>query len=114
MKKTYGDEVPSRRKADLGDLLVLGNVELRKKKASRSEEDRKKGMRKVINYALMERGLPVRQERKYKELPDSKGVVEGTRDVPQFGKPLSSKAANYLAEKIKQKKREEAEREIQL
>lgn len=105
--------MPSRKRADLGDLLVLGNVELRKKKASRSEQDTKKGMRKVIKYALRERGLPATPERRYKELPDRKGVVEGTRDVPQFGKPLSSKAANYLADKIKQKKREEAEREIQ-
>jgi hypothetical protein len=45
------------RRADLGDLIRLGNVELRSTPRTKVEMREKKGMQKVVQYALWERGL---------------------------------------------------------
>ncbi|KAH8732203.1 actin-domain-containing protein [Phaeosphaeriaceae sp. PMI808] len=74
IKKQQSTQVTSRRRADLGDLITLGNVEVRRVKASKTEKRTKTGMAKY----------------------DSR-MVEGTRQVPDFGSPLSNKAATMLA-----------------
>lgn len=86
-------DVPSQKKrADLGDLLTLGNVELKKSKPTMTERRTKTGMEKVVQYALWERGL------------DTKGRRRGGRrnaDVP-VGTPLSQKSAKFLVGKTAQ------------
>lgn len=74
-----------KKRPDLGDLLTLGNVELRKSKPTATEKRTKTGMEKVVQYALWERGL------------DSKGRGrgKGRKDVP-VGAPLSKKSARFL------------------
>jgi hypothetical protein len=63
-------------------------------------------MEKVVKYALWERGLlPSSLDRgRDAKLRDRLGVVEGSRDVPRFGKPLSNKGANYLAERTRERR----------
>ncbi|KAJ4342250.1 hypothetical protein N0V87_001236 [Didymella glomerata] len=81
-------DVAAKKHADLGDLLTLGNVELKKHKPTKTEKRTKTGMEKVVQYALWERGL------------DSKGRGrgKGNRDVP-VGTPLSRSSARYLVGK---------------
>ncbi|KAF3036169.1 hypothetical protein E8E12_003911 [Didymella heteroderae] len=81
-------DVAAKKRADLGDLLTLGNVELRKSKPTKAEKRTKTGMEKVVQYALWERGL------------DSKGRGrgKGNRDVP-VGTPLSKSSARFLVGK---------------
>lgn len=80
-----------KKKADVGDLLTLGNVELKKHKPTMTEKRKDTGLHKVIEYALWERGLA----------NPSKGKKGGSRtrkqtDVP-IGTPLSQKSARFLA-----------------
>jgi hypothetical protein len=51
------DALATKKKADLGDLINLGNVELRSSKPTKVEKRSKTGMDKVLSYALYERGL---------------------------------------------------------
>jgi hypothetical protein len=99
----------SQRRADLGDLINLGNVQLRKTKPTKTEARTKAGLKKVIDYALLERNLLSNDldKRRDRPLRDNKGLVEGTRHIPDFGKPLSSKGVNYLAKKTMEKREEE-------
>ena len=46
-----------KRKADLGDLIKLGNVDIRSVKPTKQELRDEIGLGKVIRYALVERGL---------------------------------------------------------
>ncbi|KAJ4376421.1 hypothetical protein N0V83_001705 [Neocucurbitaria cava] len=106
-------EVPSRRRADLGDLINLGNVELRRVKPTKTEQRTKTGLDKVVQYALWERGLldDGNTPKTAASYTKSKSrVVEGTRQAPEFGKPMSSKGANFLAKRTKEW-REEQERQ---
>lgn len=83
---TASDVLHQKKKADLGDLLTLGNVELKKSKPTLTDKRTKTGMEKVVQYALWERGL------------DTKGRRKGGRrnvDVP-VGTPLSRKSAKFL------------------
>jgi hypothetical protein len=66
----------------------------------------KTGMEKVVKYALWERGLLSNSQDRggNAKLFDRLGVVEGSRNVPKFGKPLSNKGANYLAEKTRERR----------
>jgi hypothetical protein len=99
-------QIAPRRKADLGDLLTLGNVELRRVKPTKPEKRKKTGIHKVIGYALEERRLLDRQHRQGIEpVPEHPlglkvgvdyGVREGTRDVPEYGRPVTSKGVNTL------------------
>jgi hypothetical protein len=99
-------QIAPRRKADLGDLLTLGNVELRRAKPTKPENRKKTGIYKVIGYALKERRLLERQHLQGTE-PEPEhplglkvgvdyGVREGTRDVPEYGRPVTSKGVNTL------------------
>jgi hypothetical protein len=86
-----------KKKANLGDLINLGNVELRRVKPTATEKRTKTGLEKVVTYALWERGLGgagPRATSKKRAGKKSKGAV---RPSLEFGKPLSSRGANYLA-----------------
>jgi hypothetical protein len=87
------------RKADLGDLVHLGNVQLRRTKPTKTDKRIKTGLEKKVQYALHERGLRVPQRNRSQMR--KKTIVEGTRDVPEFGKALSSRAANYATKKTR-------------
>jgi hypothetical protein len=110
-KQQAPTQAASRHKADLGDLIKLGNVELRRVKANKTEKRTKIGQNKVIDYALWERGLGRNQSPQQPErvaehslgltLGVPKNVVEGTRTVPTFGKPLSSREVNVLVKETK-------------
>lgn len=81
-----------KRKADLGDLLTMGNVELKRSRPTMTEKRTKTGMEKVVQYALWERGL------------HTKGRRKGGRrnaDVP-LGTPLSQRSARFLVGKTAQ------------
>lgn len=78
-----------KKKADLGDLLVLGNVEMHRSRPTKKDERVKIGLEKVVEYALWERGLATKEGRKNKK----KRV-----DVP-IGMPLSEKSAKFLVKK---------------
>jgi hypothetical protein len=82
---------------------------LRKTKPTKTEARTKAGLKKVIDYALLERNLLSNDldKRRDRPLRDNKGLVEGTRHIPDFGKPLSSKGVNYLAKKTMEKREEE-------
>ncbi|KAH6616686.1 actin-domain-containing protein [Boeremia exigua] len=71
------DHSSQKKKADLGDLLMLGNVELRKSKPTKTEKRTKTGMEKVVQGGKRNIEVPV-------------------------GTPLSRKSANFLAEKTTQ------------
>jgi hypothetical protein len=88
----------------------MGNVELRLRRPDKTEIRRKTGLQKVYQKALSERGLqPNALDRDMSaKIKDQIGVVEGTRAVPSFGKALSSKGADYLAEQTR-KRRERGE-----
>jgi len=98
---------PSRRRADLGDLFNLGNVELRRSKATKTEKRTRTGIEKVIDYAFYERGLHKDQSMEQRAqkvgTPHPLGLklggkkyFEGTRAVPEYGRPVPSGAANLL------------------
>ena len=72
-----------KKKADLGDLLVLGNVEMHRSRPT------KKGLEKVVEYALWERGLTTKE---------GKGGKKKRVHVP-IGTPLSEKSTKFLVEK---------------
>jgi actin-related protein 6 len=78
--------------------LHLGNVELRRNKPNMIEKRTKTGINKVIEYALWERGLA---NKTHKSRPRAK-IIEGTRAVPEFGRPISDKGAKFLVEKADQ------------
>ncbi|KAH9872044.1 hypothetical protein J1614_006304 [Plenodomus biglobosus] len=89
-----------RQKANLGDLINLGNVEIRRMKPSKTEKNTKTGMDKVVQYALWERGLRVpghgsSMRRGAKKTQRSKSVVGG----PDLGRLISSEGAAYLAKR---------------
>jgi hypothetical protein len=97
------DALATKKKADLGDLINLGNVELRRTKPTQIEKTIKTGLDKVMTYALYERGLlgngrPMRtQAGQMKQRQGrSKKVVGQGQAKPEFSKPLSSKSANWL------------------
>jgi hypothetical protein len=102
---------PRPQRADLGDLINLGNVELRRRSPNKMELRRKAGLQKVYQKALAERGLQPNalDERIYQKLKNKVGVVEGTRRVPSFGKALSSKGASYLADQTRKRREREEE-----
>ncbi|KAF7566700.1 Ribosomal-L50 domain containing protein [Pyrenophora tritici-repentis] len=98
-KRQPASDVSSKRKADLGDLITLGNVELRREKPTKTEKRVTTGLQKVIGYALWERGLASRSRI---TTPSTKGkktrrVAREGGKQPQFVKALSSKGAAYLA-----------------
>jgi hypothetical protein len=100
---TTESSASTKRKADLGDLINLGNVELRRVKPTKTEKRTKAGLDKVVQYALWERGLgngmPSTSAKKGKR--KSRSVGQGrTRSV--FGKPMSSKGAGFLAKKTRE------------
>ncbi|KAF2632366.1 actin-domain-containing protein [Macroventuria anomochaeta] len=78
-------------RANLGDLLTLGNVELRKSKPTLTEKRTKTGMEKVVQYALWERGLDTKGKRGKRK----------QEDVP-VGTPLSRRSAKFLVGKTSQ------------
>lgn len=97
--------VASKRKADLGDLINLGNVKLHRVKLNKTDKRMNTGLAKVVQYALWERGLasgkPLKSSNTMARRPK---VIEGTREAPEFGKPISSKGANFLAKKTRERK----------
>ncbi|KAF1842548.1 actin-domain-containing protein [Cucurbitaria berberidis CBS 394.84] len=98
----------SRRRADLGDLINLGNVELRRVKATKTEKRTKTGLDKVVQYALWERGLGGNKSSTSAKHGKSKPrILEGTRQAPAFGKPMSGKGATFLAKKTSEWKVEQ-------
>lgn len=75
-------------RANLGDLIHLGNVELKRTKPTMTDRRTKTGLEKVVQYALWERGLDTK----------GSGRGKGRKDVP-VGMPLSRKSANFLVGK---------------
>lgn len=84
-------------------MINLGNVELRRVKATKPEKRSKIGLDKVVHYALWERGLgtgmPLRSVKKGKR--KARAVVGLSRKRAEFSKPLSSKGADFLAKKTR-------------
>lgn len=78
-----------KKKADLGDLLVLGNVEMHRSRPTKKDERVKIGLEKVVEYALWERGLTTKE---------GKGGKKKRVHVP-IGTPLSEKSTKFLVEK---------------
>ena len=74
-------------KKDLGDLLTLGNVELRRRKENKTELRRKIGLEKKVEYALWERGLV------------SKGRGKGRINNVPAGRMVSEQAARMMVGK---------------
>jgi hypothetical protein len=102
------DALATKKKADLGDLINLGNVELRRTKPTKMEKWSKTGLDKVVSYALWERGLgtgvPRRitvNETKTRPKKTKKVVWEGKKKE-EFIRPLSSKGAKYLARRTRE------------
>lgn len=92
----------SERKANLGDLLTLGNVELRRVRPTKAENRVKTGLDKVVQYALWERGLGSgRSALSVQHRRQKSAVREGTREVPEFGRVIGSRAADYLSQQTK-------------
>ena len=92
-------DAPKKKKANLGDLINLGNVELRRVKPTATEKRTKTGLEKVVTYALWERGLggakrTASVQTKKRGSKKSKGGVAANLE---FGKPLSSRGVNYLS-----------------
>ncbi|KAH7078171.1 actin-domain-containing protein [Paraphoma chrysanthemicola] len=100
-KQREGVTGTSKSRADLGDLITLGNVQIRRVEPDKAEKRTKTGVQKVINYALWERGLTNGTARKPKQPSSGKGprVLEGTWQIPEFGQPVSSKTMAMLAKK---------------
>ena len=110
-KQQSAPDTLSRRRADLGDLIKLGNVELRRVKPTKTEKRTKIGLDKVVQYALWERGLGDGNSPRVGNRGKSRSrILEGTRQAPEFGKPMSGKGATYLAKKTREW-REEQERQ---
>jgi hypothetical protein len=103
------------RRADLGDLIRLGNVELRSTPRTKVEMREKKGLQKVVQYALWERGLSSigTKQRKIAEGKKNISVSGGKRDVPLSAKPLRSTAASYLEKKTMQEREKDLEKQMQ-
>jgi hypothetical protein len=97
------DALATKKKADLGDLINLGNVELRRTKPTGIEKTIKTGLDKVLTYALYERGLNngvpmrIRAEQTKQRKGRPKKVIGQVEAKAKFSKPLSSKTANWLA-----------------
>lgn len=109
-KQQAADKAAARKRADLGDLITLGNVELRRVKATKTEKRTKTGMDKVLQYALWERGLAASATQQQSKPADEnalgfrlgfKNAKEGSREVPEFGKVVSSKGATLLAKRTR-------------
>lgn len=99
-KQQATSDAAAKRRADLGDLINLGNVELRRVKPTKIEKRSKTGQDKVISYALWERGLgsgiPARLGQiKQKKLQGAKNAQSERGTV----NPLTSKAADFLLKK---------------
>jgi actin-related protein 6 len=90
-QNTLVDASPKKQRANVGDLIHLGNVELRRTKPTLTEKRVKTGMEKVVQYALWERGLDTKGK---------KGVGRPKRNVP-VGTPLSMRAAKFLVSKTR-------------
>ena len=56
-KKQVDRNATARRKINLGDLIQLGNVELRRVRPTKKDVRGEIGLQKVVQYALKERGL---------------------------------------------------------
>lgn len=98
----------SYKKAGLGELIHMGNVELRRTKLNSTEKRRATGLDKVVQYALWERGLG--RGKASRSIAQGKArvpVLEGTREVPEFGKPMSGNAASYLATKSQERREQQ-------
>jgi hypothetical protein len=89
---------------------------LRKVKADKTERLNKIGMNKVIKYALWERGLGRGQSQTSAETPTGTKLPrvpkarEGTRAMPEFGRPLSRKTVGKLTEWTKDELKRDAEK----
>jgi hypothetical protein len=95
-KKKGTVEATARRRADLGDLINLGNVAIRSSKPTELEVSTKKGLQKVISYALWERGLGHLP-------PNLKKPLRGPA-VPLSAKLLSPDDASHRKEQTKSRK----------
>jgi hypothetical protein len=115
-KKHDSSQKTARQRADLGDLIRLGNVKLRSSPPTKLEMREKKGMQKVVQYALWERGLSSMDDKQRKIREGNKSIVVsgGKRDVPLSGKPLSIKAASDLAKKTMEEREKNLAKEMQV
>lgn len=84
------DASAKKMRANLGDLIHLGNVELKRAKPTMTEKRTKTGMEKVVQYALWERGLDTKGKKR--------NSGKGGRDVP-VGAPVSQRTAKFLVGK---------------
>ncbi|KAI8936858.1 hypothetical protein NX059_006095 [Plenodomus lindquistii] len=89
----------TRQKANLGDLITLGNVEIRRARPNKAEKNTKTGLDKVVQYALSERGLRTpghglgrTVRRGTNSSQRSKSVAVG----PDLGRIISSEGAKSL------------------
>jgi hypothetical protein len=103
-KQQAASETATKRRADLGDLINLGNVEIRRVKPTKTEKRSKTGQDKVVSYALWERGLGDGIPGRIQELRKRKVRVDHARPGRDAVNPLSSKAANFLVNKADQLK----------
>ncbi|KAF1948071.1 hypothetical protein EJ02DRAFT_429807 [Clathrospora elynae] len=104
----------AKRKPDLGDLINLGNVSLRRVKPTKAEKRTSTGLDKVVQYALWERGLgtgvPSRLGNKGKRVARVGKGVAGKERV--FEKVMSSRGANFLAKKTRRWREKEEKMKV--
>jgi actin-related protein 6 len=96
------DTTAPRRRADLGDLINLGNVELRRVKPTKTEKRTKSGQQKVIQYALQERGLGGAFSSSMRRSKGKKKAMQELSMKTDFGKALSAKGVKYLERDVQQ------------
>lgn len=93
---TATDILHPKKKATVGDLLTLGNVELKRRKPTATEKRIDTGLHKVVEYALWERGLASAKTGKKRGKTSAKQT-----DVP-VGTPLNKKSAKFLVGRTSQ------------
>lgn len=99
-KSQIGSQTATKQRADLGDLIVAGNVDLRRSKPTKTEKSVKSGMEKVVQYALWERGLSNGPSHSLSQEGQNKAMFkEDTRRTPQSGVPLGLQKAKDLESK---------------
>lgn len=84
-----------RHRANLGDLINLGNVEIRRAQPNKIEKNTKIGRDKVVQYALWERGLNAPRHNAATQKGGRK--LKKAIAAPDFGRPFSNEGAAYLA-----------------
>jgi len=104
-KQQSASDETIKRRADLGDLISLGNVELRRVEHTKLDKRSRTGLEKVVQYALWERGLSSRSTKATQKKRNKRLVSKGTRREPKFERLISGKAAGFVTEQAELRQR---------